>query len=105
MQNDVHCLFFNNYFIMIENKKSETFQLHFLVVFYSSTSLFLNASQIGAKLAEKAKINLNDGTINKIGKALKKHNFVKLMRKGSPVYALKEFSYEEVDEANKKIEK
>jgi len=69
-----------------------------------NASLFLNASQIGAKLAEKAKINLNDGTINKIGKALKKHNFVKLMRKGSPVYALKEFSYEEVDEANKKSE-
>jgi hypothetical protein len=67
-------------------------------------SLFLNASQIGAKLAEKAKINLNDGTINKIGKALKKHNFVRLMRKGSPVYALKEFSYEEVDETNKKTE-
>ncbi len=67
-------------------------------------TLFLNASQIGAKLAEKAKINLNDGTINKIGKALKKHNFIKLMRKGSPVYALKEFSYEEVDETNKKSE-
>jgi hypothetical protein len=67
-------------------------------------SLFLNASQIGAKLAEKAKINLNDGTINKIGKALKKHNFIRLMRKGSPVYALKEFSYEEVDETNKKSE-
>ena len=65
---------------------------------------YLNASQIGAKLAEKAKISLNDGTINKIGKALKKHNFVRLMRKGSPVYALKEFSYEEVDEANKKPE-
>lgn len=69
-----------------------------------NATLFLNASQIGAKLAERAKINLNDGTINKIGKALKKHNFVKLMRKGSPVYALKEFSYEEVDEANKKSE-
>lgn len=26
------------------------------------------------------------------------------MRKGSPVYAVKEFSYEEVDEANKKTE-
>ncbi|OYX86684.1 MAG: virulence-associated E family protein [Flavobacteriales bacterium 32-34-25] len=69
-----------------------------------NASLFLNASQIGAKLAERAKINLNDGTINKIGKALKKHNFVRLMRKGSPVYALKEFSYEEVDETNKKSE-
>jgi hypothetical protein len=69
-----------------------------------NATLFLNASQIGAKLAEKAKINLNDGTINKIGKALKKHNFIRLMRKGSPVYALKEFSYEEVDETNKKSE-
>jgi hypothetical protein len=69
-----------------------------------NATLFLNASQIGAKLAERAKINLNDGTINKIGKALKKHNFIKLMRKGSPVYALREFSYEEVDEANKKSE-
>ena len=69
-----------------------------------NATLFLNASQIGAKLAERAKINLNDGTINKIGKALKKHNFVRLMRKGSPVYALKEFSYEEVDETNKKSE-
>ena len=26
------------------------------------------------------------------------------MRKGSPVYALREFSYEEVDETNKKVE-
>ncbi len=67
-------------------------------------TLFLNASQIAAKLAERTKLNLNDGTINKIGKALKKHNFVRLMRKGSPVYALKEFSYEEVDETNKKSE-
>ena len=67
-------------------------------------TLFLNASQIAAKLAEKAKINITDGTINKIGKSLKKHNFLRLMRKGSPVYALKELTYEEVDEANKKVE-
>ena len=67
-------------------------------------TLFLNASQIAAKLAEKAKITITDGTINKIGKSLKKHNFLRLMRKGSPVYALKELTYEEVDEANKKVE-
>ena len=97
---------------MTEN--NEQYQLHspeeeLLLTWFEpcereNATLFLNASQIGAKLAERAKINLNDGTINKIGKALKKHNFVRLMRKGSPVYALKEFSYEEVDEANKKSE-
>jgi len=66
-----------------------------------TATLFLNASQIAAKLAERAKITINDGTINKIGKALKKHNFTRLMRKGSPVYALTEFTYEDVDLTNR----
>ena len=65
---------------------------------------YLNASQIAAKLAERAKITITDGTINKIGKALKKHNFTRLMRKGSPVYAVKEFTYEEVDQTNRQSE-
>ncbi|RDI56289.1 VapE domain-containing protein [Flavobacterium glaciei] len=69
-----------------------------------TATLFLNASQIAAKLAERAKITINDGTINKIGKALKKHNFTRLMRKGSPVYALTEFTYEDVDITNRKTE-
>jgi hypothetical protein len=63
---------------------------------------FLNASQIAAKLADRAKLNINDGTINKLGKALKKHNFTRLMRQGKPVYAVKEFTYEEVDQKTKK---
>ena len=65
---------------------------------------YLNASQIAAKLAERAKITITDGTINKIGKALKKHNFTRLLRKGSPVYAVKEFTYEEVDQTNRQSE-
>ena len=67
-------------------------------------TLFLNASQIAAKLADRTKLNLNDGTINKLGKALKKHNFIRLMRQGKPVYAVKEYSYEEVDAKNKEVE-
>jgi hypothetical protein len=66
-------------------------------------SLFLNASQIAAKLSERTKLNLNDGTINKLGKALKKHNFTRLMRQGKPVYAVKEFTYEEVDAKNREV--
>ncbi len=67
-------------------------------------TLFLNASQIAAKIADRTKLNLNDGTINKLGKALKKHNFIRLMRQGKPVYAVKEFTYEEVDAKNKEVE-
>ena len=68
-------------------------------------TLFLNASQIAAKLADRTKLNLNDGTINKLGKALKKHNFVKISKKTGYVYAVKELSYEEVDIKNKEFEK
>ena len=66
-------------------------------------NVFLNASQIAAKLAEKAKINITDGTVNKLGKALKKHNFIRFNTKNGYVYALNEFSYEEVDNKNKEL--
>jgi hypothetical protein len=67
-------------------------------------TLFLNASQIAAKLADRTKLNLNDATINKLGKALKKHNFIKISKKTGYVYAVKELSYEEVDIKNKEFE-
>jgi len=67
-------------------------------------TLFLNASQIAAKLADRTKLNLNDATINKLGKALKKHNFIKISKKTGYVYAVKELTYEEVDVKNKEIE-
>lgn len=67
-------------------------------------NIYLNASQIAAKLAEKAKINITDGTINKLGKALKKHNFIRLKKNGIAVYALLEKTWEEVDYRNKAIE-
>ncbi|WP_394759636.1 VapE domain-containing protein [Flavobacterium sp.] len=64
---------------------------------------FLNTSQIAAKLAEKAKINITDGTINKLGKALKKHGFIRFNTKNGYVYSLNEFSYEEVENKNKEF--
>jgi hypothetical protein len=62
---------------------------------------FLNTSQIASKLAEKAKINITDSTINKLGRALKKHNFLKLKKNGIFVYALTENSWEDVDKSSK----
>ena len=66
-----------------------------------NATAFLNTSQIASKLAEKAKINITDSTINKLGRALKKHNFLKLKKNGIFVYALTENSWEEVDNRNK----
>lgn len=64
---------------------------------------FLNTSQIAAKLADRAKLNVNDSTINKLGKALKKHNFLRIKKEGIYVYAIIERTYEEVDNNNKVV--
>ena len=96
--------------IKLISENNEQYQLHspeeellltwFEPIERENATLFLNASQIAAKLAEKAKININDGTINKIGKALKKHNFIRISIKTGYVYAIREFTYEEVDQKN-----
>ena len=80
-------------------ENNEQYQLHspeeeLLLTWFEPCSkeeatLFLNASQIAAKLADRTKLNLNDGTINKLGKALKKHNFIKISKKTGYVYAVK----------------
>ncbi|MEY3501200.1 MAG: hypothetical protein RL308_2873 [Bacteroidota bacterium] len=95
-------------------ENNEQYQLHspeeeLLLTWFSpcernKANIFLNASQIAAKLAEKAKINITDGTINKLGKALKKHNFIRLKKNGIAVYALIENTWEEVDNKNKVVE-
>lgn len=66
-----------------------------------NANAYLNASQIASKLAEKSKITLNDGTINKLGKALKKHNFLRLKKNGIFVYAVNENSWDKVEQKNK----
>lgn len=93
---------------------NEQYQLHspeeeLLLTWFEPCSkeeatLFLNASQIAAKLADRTKLNLNDATINKLGKALKKHSFIKISKKTGYVYAVKELTYEEVDNKNKESE-
>jgi hypothetical protein len=88
-------------------ENNEQYQLHspeeeLLLTWFSpcerdKANVFLNASQIAAKIAEKAKININDATINKLGKALKKHNFIRLKKNGLALYALIENTWEDVD--------
>lgn len=100
--------------IKLITENNEQYQLHspeeeLLLTWFEpcekdKANTFLNASQIAAKLAEKAKINITDGTINKLGKALKKHNFIRLKKNGIAVYALIENTWEEVDNRNKVVE-
>ncbi|MEY3498666.1 MAG: hypothetical protein RL308_335, partial [Bacteroidota bacterium] len=105
---------FNQEEIKSITENNEQYQLHspeeeLLLTWFEpcereKANVFLNASQIAAKLAEKAKINITDGTINKLGKALKKHNFIRLKKNGIAVYALIENTWEDVDNRNKVVE-
>ena len=66
-----------------------------------NANAYLNTTQIAVKLAERAKLNITDGTVHKLGKALKKHDYLRLKRNGSYVYALYEKSFDEVETENK----
>lgn len=66
---------------------------------------YLTTSQIASKLAEKTKLVVNDSTINKLGRALKKHGFKKIKKTNLYVYELKELDYERVDKNNREESK
>jgi len=61
----------------------------------------MTATQIAAKLFEKARMNMTDYTIMKIGKTLTNLGFVRLRKGNSKVYIVRMLTYDEV-ERNKK---
>jgi hypothetical protein len=104
-QEEIKSITENNEQYQLHSPEEELLLTWFETCKKEDATVFLNASQIASKLAERSKLNLNDGTINKLGKALKKHNFIKISKKTGYVYAVKELSYEEVDIKNKELEK
>ncbi len=91
----------NNEQYQLRSPEEELLLTWFEICTKEEANVFLNASQIAAKLADKAKINITDGTVNKIGKALTKHKFLKLKNHGIRSYALRELTWEEVDLKNR----
>lgn len=95
------------------NQNNEQYQLRspeeelLLTWFESCTkeqaNAFLTASQILAKLADKAKINVSDSSVNKLGKALIKNNYLRFKSNGKLLYALRELQWEEVDIRNRSM--
>ena len=103
-QEEIKSITANNEQYQLHSPEEELLLTWFEPCEKEEANLFLNASQIASKIAEKAKININDATINKLGKALKKHNFIRLKKNGMAVYALMENTYEEVDNKNKSVD-
>lgn len=102
-QEEIKSITANNEQYQLHSPEEELLLTWFEPCEKESATVFLNASQIASKLSERTKLNLNDGTINKLGKALKKHNFTRLKKEGIYVYAMSEKTYEEVDNNNKSL--
>ena len=94
----------NNEQYQIKSPEEELLLTWFEIADRETANNFLNTTQIAAKLAEKAKLNITDGTVMKLGKALKKHGYLRLSKKNGYVYAVRELSWEEVDNQNKEKE-
>lgn len=102
-QEEIKAITENNEQYQLRSPEEELLITWFSPCDKETASLFINASQIAARLAEKAKLNVSYGTVNKIGKALKKHNFIRLKKNGVFVYALKEHTWEEVENLNRSV--
>lgn len=102
-QEEIKSITENNEQYQLRSPEEELLLTWFSPCDRENANAFLNTSQIASKLAEKAKINITDSTVNKLGRALKKHNFLKLKKNGIFVYALNENTWEEVDRMNREI--
>lgn len=94
----------NNEQYQARSPEEELLLTWFEVADRETANNFINTTQIAAKLAEKAKLNITDGTVMKLGKALKKHGYLRLSKKNGYVYAVRELSWEEVDNKNREKE-
>ena len=105
---------FNNEEIKNINQNNEQYQIkspeeELLLTWFEkadkeTANAFLNATQIATRLAFFSNININSGTVNQLGKALKKHGFLRISKNGSYVYAVKELEYDQVQKMNKELE-
>ena len=103
-QEEIKEINLNNEQYQIRSPEEELLLTWFELADRDTANNFLNTTQIATKLAERAKLNITDGTVMKLGKALKKHGYLRLSKKSGYVYAVKELTWEEVDNQNREKE-
>ena len=103
-QEEIKEINLNNEQYQIRSPEEELLLTWFEIAGRDTANNFLNTTQIAAKLADKAKLNITDGTVMKLGKALKKHGYLRLSKKNGYVYAVKELNWDEVEQKNKEKE-
>lgn len=87
----------NNEKYQIRTAEEELLLTWFLPCETSLATNFYSASQILAKLSTRGCTNSSTGNVISLGKALKKHGFIKHKKQGLWVYAVKELDFNQVD--------
>ena len=105
---------FNQEEIKEINANNEQYQImspeeELLLTWYEPTTkenanAFLKTTEIAVRLSIVANININDSTVNKLGKALKKHGFLRMAKNKTYVYAVNALDVDEVDRRAKEKE-
>jgi hypothetical protein len=91
----------NNEQYQLRSPEEELLLTWFNVADRETANNFLTTTQIAVVLSEKAKMNITDSTVHKLGKALKKHGYLRLKKSGVYAYAVFEKSYDDVISENR----
>lgn len=94
----------NNEQYQMKSVEEEALQTWFDKPASDLETTYLNTTQIAVKLAEKTKIQVNNSSINLLGKALRKLGFERTKKNGNHVYAVKELGEEEVKDKSRTSE-
>lgn len=101
-RSDIESISVNNDQYQVRTAEEELLLVWYTIPKPDDYPLYLSASQILARLAEKSKINVSTGSAISIGKALRKNGFTRCKRGGSWVWAVREYSWDQVEENTKK---
>ena len=91
----------NNEQYQLRSPEEELLLTWFNIADRETANNFLTTTQIAVVLSEKAKMNITDSTVHKLGKALKKHGYLRLKKSGVYAYAVFEKSYDDVISENR----
>ncbi|MGV4413183.1 VapE domain-containing protein [Chryseobacterium sp. T1] len=94
----------NNEQYQLRSPEEELLLTWFTPAEKENAQYFFNTTQIAQILATRANINISDATVRKLGMALKKHNFKKIVKNKIYVYPITLHEYEDVDKDNKQFE-
>lgn len=91
----------NNEQYQVKTVEEELLLVYFRKPLVDDIPLYLTTSQILYKLAIFSKLPTTTGNVITLGKALKKHNFQRIKKKGNYVYSVIELTSDQVDKENR----